>query len=97
MATLQYTFKACYSPDDELVRVHWKKNEQPLNISDERYNVSHTQQNKSLYIYTLMIHHTTINDSGNYYCYFRYKESKIGYSVMEKGIKYLNISGNFIS
>ena len=94
-AILQYTFKACYSPDDELIRVHCKKNGQPLNTSDEHYNVSHIQYNP-FYIYTLIIYHTTISDSGNYSCYLRYKESKIDYSVMEKGIEYLNISGNLI-
>ena len=94
-ATLQYTFKACYSPDDNLVRVHWKKNEQLLNTSDKRYNVSH-MQNNNIYIYTLIIHHTTISDSGNYSCFLRYKESKIDHSVMEKGIKYLNVSSNLI-
>ena len=99
-ATLQYTFKACYSPDDELFRVFWKRNDKPLNISDERYNISHIcnhSSNHSLCIYTLVIHHTTINDSGNYSCHLWYKKSKIDHSVMEKGIEYLNITGNFIS
>ena len=97
-ATLYITFKACYSPHNDLIRAHWTKNGKAINISDKHYNVSHKHNHTlSLYTYTcvLLIYNTTGNDSGNYSCFVRYKQSKINHNVVENGTHHLSISSNF--
>jgi len=93
-AILRCTFKACYDPKDDLIKSDWIMNSQKLDLSNKRYSVSHNNANDSHYIYTLTIHHTNINDSGNYCCHIWYKKSMIDPFVAEKGIMYLNVSSN---
>ena len=92
-ADLQYTFKACYNPKDDLVNFHWLKDGQLLDPSDdEHYYVSHKQIG-NLYVCLLKIRNTTVNDSGNYMCRLWYKKFKIDSQFVEaEGAIYLNIS-----
>ena len=91
-ADLQYTFKACYDPKDNLVKFHWLKDGHLLDHSDKRYDVSHKQID-NLYVCLLTIQNTNVKDTGNYTCRLWYKKFMIDSQFVEaEGAIYLNIS-----
>ena len=95
-ATLLCTFKACHTPNNELLSFHWTKNKQKIVTTDEHYEISHRYFNNLFYTVMLKILHTNVNDSGKYSCHLRYKESKISPLVAEEGTLNLTISSNFV-
>ena len=95
-ATLLCTFKACHTPNNELLSFHWTKNKRKIVTTDEHYEISHRYVNNLFYTLMLKILHTNVNDSGKYSCHLRYKESKISPLVAEEGTLNLTISSNFV-
>ena len=89
-AVLQFTFRACYDPNDELVKSHWLKDDR--NYSDVRYIGTHNQVNDSLYVFTLTIHNVTVNDSGSYTYQLWYNKTMINSSTVKEGTMYFNKS-----
>ena len=87
-AILQFTFTVCYDPNDELVELHWLKNNRT--VSDVRYN-THSESDKSLYVFTLIIHNISVNDTGNYTCKLWYNKAMINASTLKEGTLHLNI------
>ena len=87
-AILKFMFTVCFDPNDELVRLHWLKNNRT--ISNVRYS-THSEVDKSLYVFTLIIHNISVNDTGNYTCKLWYNKAMINASTLKEGTLYLNV------
>ena len=91
-AVLQFTFKVCYDPDDELVKFKWLKDNKTIDSSNAHYTYTHNQVNDSLYVSTLVIHNVTVNDSGIYSYQLWYNNTMINSSTSAIETRHLKIS-----